>query len=104
MAISFTSKKRIRRHFGRVPEVAPMPNLIRLAAPYLAHFHANDANLRGPGFGSTDFVPIFRALSEVGYRGYVSVEVFDFKPGPAVIARDSLRYMREAERLAAGRA
>ncbi|MGH7067442.1 MAG: hypothetical protein ACREEU_06615, partial [Acetobacteraceae bacterium] len=25
---SFTSKKRIRRTFGRIPEVAPMPNLI----------------------------------------------------------------------------
>ena len=25
---SFTGKKRIRRSFGRIPEVAPMPNLI----------------------------------------------------------------------------
>src|SRR5580692_2512119 len=30
MAISFTGKKRIRRTFGRVAEVAPMPNLIEV--------------------------------------------------------------------------
>ncbi|MDJ0685556.1 MAG: DNA-directed RNA polymerase subunit beta [Alphaproteobacteria bacterium] len=30
MANSFTGKKRIRRSFGRLPEVAPMPNLIEV--------------------------------------------------------------------------
>src|SRR5579863_8036492 len=38
MAISFTSKKRIRRHFGRVPEVAPMPNLIEVQKSSYDHF------------------------------------------------------------------
>jgi len=77
-------------------EPTPIPNLIRAAAPHLAHFHANDANRRGPGFGSVDFVPIFAALREVGYAGYVSVEPFDYSPSPEVVARESLRYMREA--------
>jgi len=30
MAKSFTGRKRIRKHFGRIPEVAPMPNLIEV--------------------------------------------------------------------------
>jgi sugar phosphate isomerase/epimerase len=62
---------------------------------HLVHFHANDANLRGPGFGETDFVPIAKALAEAGYDGYVSVEVFDFKPDPETIATRSLAYLRE---------
>lgn len=76
-------------------EAHPAPELIRRYHGYLQHFHANDPNLRGPGFGEADFVPIFRALADVGYAGWVSVEVFDYSPDPETIARESIRYMRE---------
>lgn len=76
-------------------ESTPTPELIRRYASRCGHFHANDPNKRGPGFGATDFVPIFRALHESGYDGWVSVEVFDYSPDPETIARESLRYMRE---------
>jgi sugar phosphate isomerase/epimerase len=78
-------------------EDAPVPELIRWYAGRSGHFHANDPNRRGPGFGAVDFVPIFRALRESGYDGWVSVEVFDYSPDPETIARESLRYMRECE-------
>jgi sugar phosphate isomerase/epimerase len=78
-------------------ENTPAPDLIRRHADRLAHFHANDPNRRGPGFGATDFVPIFRALHDSGYKGWVSVEVFDYSPDPETIARESLRYMRACE-------
>ena len=71
----------------------PVPETIRRVAPYVAHFQANDANLSHPGAGDVDFVPIFEALLEVGYRGFVSVETFNFKPGPETIARESIAYM-----------
>src|SRR5437870_1203863 len=38
MAISFTGQKRIRKTFGRIPEVAPMPNLIEVQRSSYDHF------------------------------------------------------------------
>jgi sugar phosphate isomerase/epimerase len=73
---------------------SPIPDTIRRVAPYVAHVQANDANLGHPGSGEIDFVPIFRALRDVGYDRFVSVETFDFKPGPETIARESIEYMR----------
>ncbi|MDQ3701177.1 MAG: sugar phosphate isomerase/epimerase, partial [Chloroflexota bacterium] len=70
-----------------------IPDIIRRVGADVAHVQANDANLGYPGFGEIDFVPIFRALDDVGYGGYVSVEVFDFTPGPETIARESIAYL-----------
>ena len=75
-------------------EATPAPDLIRKHAASLKHFHANDPNLRGPGFGDTDFVPIFQALEEIGYDGWVSVEVFDYSPDPETIAAKSIEHMK----------
>jgi len=75
-------------------EGRPLNDIIRECAPYVRHIHANDANRRGPGFGDTDFAPVFSALTESGYDGYVSVEVFDYKPDPVTIAGKSLEHMR----------
>ena len=77
-----------------------IPDIIRRSAPYVTHFQANDANRGHPGSGEIDYVPIFRALEDVGYRGFVSVETFDFSPGPEKIARDSISYMQETLRSA----
>ena len=39
---SFTGRKRIRRNFGRIPEIAPMPNLIDVQrASYEAFLQMN---------------------------------------------------------------
>jgi sugar phosphate isomerase/epimerase len=75
-------------------ESISIPENIRNSREFFRYVHANDANMRGPGFGDVDFKPILRTLQEVGYNGYVSVEVFDFKPDPETIARESLRYLR----------
>jgi len=75
-------------------EQLAIPDIIRRSARHLEHFHANDVNLQGPGFGDVDFVPIFRALKEIGYPGWVSVEAFDYAPGAERLARESIEFMR----------
>lgn len=73
-----------------------IPEIVQSSLPWTAHFHANDPNLRGPGMGEVDFTPIAAALTEGGYQGWVSVEVFDSVLTPDDLAAISIRNLREA--------
>jgi sugar phosphate isomerase/epimerase len=75
-------------------EDAAIEDVIRASAGDLHYFHANDPCLLGPGMGEVDYGPIRGALAEVGYDGWLSVEVFDYEPGADRIARESLEYLR----------
>lgn len=79
-------------------EGGSIPRLIHEFAPVTRHFHVNDSNLLGPGMGETDYHPIFAALLETGYSGWISVEVFDYAPGAEFIAQQSIDYMRSVLR------
>ncbi len=76
-------------------EDKPIPDIISDSRKHLAHFHANDPNLRGPGFGDVAFEPIAAALHGIDYNGYVSVEVFDYSPDPETIATQSIEYLQK---------
>lgn len=75
-------------------ESKPIPQIIQESWPNFAYFHANDVNLKGPGFGDVDFRPIAAALKAVGYDGFVSVEVFEFEEGAEAIATRSIDYLK----------
>jgi sugar phosphate isomerase/epimerase len=75
-------------------ESTPIPDLIHHNRDVLAHFHANDPNRLGPGMGELRFEPIVAALEEIDYRDWVSVEVFDYSPGPERLARESIDNLR----------
>jgi len=72
----------------------PEALLRALESGYLRHVHVNDANGKGPGFGDMDFVPILKTLIKNSYKGYISVEVFDFSPDPQTVASRSIGYLR----------
>ena len=78
-------------------ESIPIPELIRQHADALLHFHANDPNRQGPGMGEVDFAPIFEALRDIRYGGWVSVEVFDYSPGVERLVSESMNNMLAAD-------
>lgn len=41
----------------------------------LYHLHVGDSNRAAPGMGHMDFRPIMKALAEIGYQGYVTMEL-----------------------------
>lgn len=77
-------------------EQTPIPQLIRDNADALIHFHANDPNRQGPGMGEVDFQPILEALRQIGYDGWVSVEVFDYSPGVERLVTESMENLKTA--------
>ena len=80
-------------------EDRPIPEVIRdpRFVPFEKTFHANDPNLRGPGFGELDFGPIIAALRETGFDGWIGVEPFDYSVGVENLAQKSVAYLRSFE-------
>lgn len=73
--------------------------LIRKYFKYIHHIHVQemDGKHLGTGTGGTDFIPAFRVLKELGYDKWVSLEVFDFSPGPEKIGNESMKVLKEIE-------
>jgi sugar phosphate isomerase/epimerase len=74
-------------------ESAPHALLLERHFDLIRHVHLNELDGRHPGAGSYDFQPLLEVLARRGYSGWLSLEVFDFRPGADFIARQSLRYL-----------
>lgn len=90
---NFTLHQDVKAMIGA--ESRSVPELIHEFKGQVGHFHVNDTNLLGPGMGETDYGPIINALDEVGYDGWVSVEVFDYSLGAEHIAQESIKYLQQ---------
>ena len=78
-----------------VDEVEPHAILVDRYFDLIRHVHINEMDGRHPGTGNYDFKPVFDVLRRRGYRHWVSLEVFDFAPGPEKIAEDALRFIEK---------
>ena len=81
MSLSFTGKKRIRKSFGRIPEVVRMPNLIEVQKSSYNQFLQKDVPLEERGDNGVNgvFRSVFpvRDFSDRAVLEYVS---FEFEP------------------------
>jgi sugar phosphate isomerase/epimerase len=81
-------------------ETEPHDALIEKYFDLIRHVHVNEMDGRHPGSGGYDFARIFRALKRLGYRGWISLEAFDFEIGGDRIAAESIQYLKKQEDLA----
>ena len=84
-------------HFYCVKE-DPAKLVYRLA-DYIEHFHLADiASNRVhyhliPGKGSIDFRSVFKAIIEIGYKGFVTVELYPYQDDPMYAAKAAYDYL-----------
>jgi sugar phosphate isomerase/epimerase len=78
----------------------PAPTVRRLAR-YIRHFHLEDIAATRvhhhlvPGEGAIDFAATFRAIREIGYDGWVTIELYPYVDDPDAAARTALQRVRE---------
>lgn len=66
-------------------EDADMLQAIRSFGSRFSHVHIADSNRRLPGEGHVDYAAIMATLKEIGYQGYISLEVLN-NPSAAHVA------------------
>jgi len=76
-----------------VDETEPHAVLIEKYFDVIRHVHVNEMDGRHPGMGDYDFKPVLQALERLGYKGWISLEAFDFSFGAEKIARESIDYL-----------
>lgn len=84
-----------------VDETEPLDALIE---KYIEHIHhVQIQEMDGTHLGqdaARDYVSAFQAFKDLGYDGWISLEVFDFTPGGETIARESMKILRELSKKA----
>lgn len=77
-----------------VDEVEPHAVLVERYFDLIRHVHVNEIDGKHCGTGSYDFLPLLQVLKSLNYQGWISLEAFDFSPGPERVARESIRYLQ----------
>ena len=71
--------------------------LIRRYSGIIKHVHINEWDGGPPGTGDSDYAPAFKALKEIAFGGWISMEIFT-QPGDAAgTVSDALAFMKNME-------
>ena len=78
----------------------PAPTVRRLAK-YIRHFHLEDIAATRvhhhlvPGEGAIDFVSTLHAIRDIGYDGWITIELYPYVDDPDSAARTALQRVQE---------
>jgi sugar phosphate isomerase/epimerase len=76
-----------------VNETEPHAQLVEKYFDVIRHVHVNEMDGKHPSMGDYDFKPVLRTLERLKYKGWVSLEAFDFSFGAERIAGESIEYL-----------
>jgi len=74
-------------------ETEPHDVLIDRNFHLIRHVHVQELDGRHCGAGDYDYKPIVRMLARRGYKGWISLEAFDFSIGAERLVTESLRHL-----------
>ena len=75
-------------------------DVIRTHAEHVAHVHLEDIGKNRvhqhltPGKGVIDFPGVFKALEDIGYKGWVTVELYPYETTAAGVAKVAYQHLR----------
>ncbi len=78
-----------------IDEKVPHAELVDRYFEWIRHVHVNELDGSHCGAGSYDYKPVFETLRRRNYKGWISLEAFDFSYGAEAIANDSLRHLEK---------
>jgi sugar phosphate isomerase/epimerase len=78
-----------------INETEPHDALVDRWFDYIRHVHVNELDGKHCGAGTYDFKPVLAMLARRGYRGWISLEAFDFSFGAERLVEESLRHLEQ---------
>ncbi|MDZ4699356.1 MAG: sugar phosphate isomerase/epimerase family protein [Rhodothermales bacterium] len=86
-------------YHNTLDETETLESLIRTHFDRIEHVQIQEMDGRhlGTGTARDAYVDSFRALRQLGYDKWISLEIFDFTPGGVVIAQESMEVLRALE-------
>ena len=86
-------------YHNTLDETESLEALVRKYFDHIEHIQIQEMDGRHLGTGDAveTYVDSFKALKELNYNKWISLEIFDFEPGGKVIAEESMAILKQLE-------